>query len=385
MSEFCIEKSSRRVSHSLYRTYLFSRNGVLNFRIAVPNHLQSLLKKKEIRKSLNTAKLREARPMAMRLAVLAMQYFELLEKIRADVVRFGYKNSMQLADINGDFYDFTDTFWLEAASSKENVTELLKFYLNPLGGKKAVSAETVSVRKAEAYISACNECLRPISSQSVENKEENLGREHIRNYFEVLKNLPNRTNKNIYQNKSWHQLAEMGRKGMADRLLGTKTLEGRQINIRSFINWCELEYKGIIQARYINSGFPKVVHDKRVLQKGNKRVGFTEDELQRLFGDQARYFAASEGSEVRYWAPLIALYTGMRVEEICQLYIGDIVQIDGIWCFSVNENTDNKGHFKHVKSLAGIRNIPVYPYLWESIGFKKFVENRRAQVSESQY
>lgn len=212
-----------------------------------------------------------------------------------------------------------------------------------------------------------------------------LGREHVRNYFEILKNLPNRTNKNIYQNKSWHQLAEMGRKGMADRLLGTKTLEGRQINIRSFIKWCELEYKGIIQARYINSGFPKVVHDKRVLQKGNKRVGFTEDELQRLFGDQARYFAASEGSEARYWAPLIALYTGMRVEEICQLYIGDIVQIDGIWCFSVNENTDNKEHFKHVKSLAGIRNIPVHPYLWESIGFKKFVENRRAQVSESLY
>lgn len=74
--------------------------------------------------------------MAMRLAVLAMQYFELLEKIRADVVRFGYKNSMQLADINGDFYDFTDTFWLDAEKSEENVTELLKVFLKPLETNK---------------------------------------------------------------------------------------------------------------------------------------------------------------------------------------------------------------------------------------------------------
>lgn len=167
-----------RASNSLYRSYLFSRNGVLYFRIAVPNHLQSLLKKKEIRKSLNTAKLREARPMAMRLAVSAMQYFELLEKIRADVVQFGYKNSMQLANINGDFYDFTDRFWLEAASSKENVTELLKLYLKPLGGNKAVSAETVPGKEAEAHsISACKGRLSPVSSQSVENKEENICRE----------------------------------------------------------------------------------------------------------------------------------------------------------------------------------------------------------------
>lgn len=149
-------------------------------------------------------------------------------------------------------------------------------------------------------------------------------------------------------------------------------MEGRQINIRSFINWCELEYKGIIQARYVNSGFPEVVHDKKVLRKGNKRIGFTDEELQKLFGNQSHYVESCEGSSAKYWTPLIALYTGMRVEEICQLYIGDIIQIDGVWCFSVNENTDNKDHFKHVKSLAGIRNILIHPYLWDDIGFKNF-------------
>lgn len=136
MPNFQAQNTKGRVSNSQYRSYLFSRNGILYFRITVPNHLQSLLKKKEIRKSLNTAKLKEARPAALRLAVLAMQYFTLLDKIRADVVRFGYKNSMQLANINGKFYDFTDTFWLDAEKSEENITELLKVFLKPLETNK---------------------------------------------------------------------------------------------------------------------------------------------------------------------------------------------------------------------------------------------------------
>lgn len=126
-----------RASNSPYCSYPFSRNGILYFRITVPNHLQSLLKKKEIRKSLNTAKLKEARPAALRLAVLAMQYFTLLDKILADVAQFGYKNSMQLANINGKFYNFADTFWLDTDKSEENITELLKVFLKPLKTNKA--------------------------------------------------------------------------------------------------------------------------------------------------------------------------------------------------------------------------------------------------------
>lgn len=516
MPNFQAQNTKGRVSNSQYRSYLFSRNGILYFRITVPNHLQSLLKKKEIRKSLNTAKLKEARPAALRLAVLAMQYFTLLDKIRADVVQFGYKNSIQLANFNGKFYDFTDTFWLDAEKSEENVTELLKVFLKPLETKQEnITNSHVEIKQLEkeefVYLAESkdkntsnhidkelgdtpapaqnivsehtnisvnqsknqNDCnvqsikdlckkdelyhqkeskpyqsasfypvvnqgiaepalprmyqqfyqytgptleeayqafveakkliwtpasakdIPPMVKQFVEIVKElehgndiyltDLSREHIRYYFEILKNLPNRINKNAYQKKTWHELAEIGKNSSNERLLSHKTLEGRQINIRSFINWCELEYKGIIQARYVNSGFPKVVHDKRVLRKGNKRIGFTDEELQKLFGNQSHYVEACEGSSAKYWTPLIALYTGMRVEEICQLYIGDIIQIDSVWCFSVNENTDNKEHFKHVKSLAGIRNIPIHPYLWDDIGFKNFVENRRSQIAEEQY
>lgn len=93
-------------------------------------------------------------------------------------------------------------------------------------------------------------------------------------------------------------MAEIGKNGNIDQLLSQKILEGRQINIKSFINWCELEYKGIIQTRYINSGFPKILIKKQIDK--NKRTGFTNKELQQLFANQKQYCSACEGIVSRF-------------------------------------------------------------------------------------
>ena len=107
----------------------------------------------------------------------------------------------------------------------------------------------------------------------------------------------------------------MGRSGQIERLLSVKTMEVRQTNVRSFVNWCELEYRGAVQAKYVNSGFPKVLSDKDIRRKGVKRESFTQDELKALFGDMGKYVQATEGVPSRFWAPLIALYSGMRLKR----------------------------------------------------------------------
>jgi integrase len=60
----------------------------------------------------------------------------------------------------------------------------------------------------------------------------------------------------------------------------------------------------------------------------------------------------------RYWIPLIGLYSGMRLNEISQLYHSDIIQFDGIWCFSINNEID-----KRLKNDASERIIPIHPNL----------------------
>lgn len=212
---------------------------------------------------------------------------------------------------------------------------------------------------------------------------DELSRNHVRNYYETLKYLPFRVNgRSKYQGKSWLKLAELGRSGKVERLLSLKTMEVRQTNIRSFINWAELEYKGVVQARYINSGFPNVMSNRDIRRKGTKRSSFTREELQELFGNRERYAKASERGEAKFWSPWIALYTGMRVEEICQLTLSDICSVDGIFCFSINENGGRQGNYKkHVKTVAGIRNVPIHLWLWNHGGFGQFVENKKTQVS----
>ena len=215
---------------------------------------------------------------------------------------------------------------------------------------------------------------------------DELSREHIRSYFDTLKHLPCRLcGQRQYAGKGWLQLADMGRSGQIERLLSVKTMEVRQTNVRSFVNWCELEYRGAVQAKYVNSGFPKVLSDKDIRRKGVKREAFTQDELKALFGDMGKYVQATEGVSSRFWAPLIALYSGMRLEEICQLHLSDIVKVDGVLCFSINEESGGSGYVKHVKSSAGIRKVPVHPHLWDELGLEKFVASRWANTPKEKY
>ena len=73
----------------------------------------------------------------------------------------------------------------------------------------------------------------------------------------------------------------------------------------------------------------------------------------------------------RYWIPLIGCYSGMRLNEICQLYIEDVLQVDGIWCFSINGAKD-----KRLKNDPSERMIPVHPKLID-LGLIEYVDNTR--------
>ena len=62
-----------------YRSYLTTHRGILYLRILVPNHLQSLIGKREIRRSLNGLDSRTARTKALRLSLAAQHFFALAD------------------------------------------------------------------------------------------------------------------------------------------------------------------------------------------------------------------------------------------------------------------------------------------------------------------
>ena len=440
-------------SHSRYRSYLTTYRAILYFRILVPNHLQSLISQREIRRSLNGLDSRSARTKALRLSLAAQHFFALADDLAHERIHSVQEETIQSFGITRENIKSVGTFLFDSTLKKDlspaSLTLLLPSFLREQKGtlsvkmfsEKAVpvrkesiqnespaikdehnlptrSAETTrrriklegkkelpNLREAlDAYVkaktltwsAASAKDIPPQVRQFVEIVRElehgrdirvdELSREHIRSYFDTLKHLPCRLcGQRQFAGKGWLQLADMGRSGQIERLLSVKTMEVRQTNVRSFVNWCELEYRGAVQAKYVNSGFPKVLSDKDIRRKGVKREAFTQDELKALFGDMGKYVQATEGVPSRFWVPLIALYSGMRLEEICQLHLSDIVKMDGVLCFSINEESGGSGYVKHVKSSAGIRKVPVHPHLWDELGLKKFVASRWTKTPEENY
>ena len=70
----------------------------------------------------------------------------------------------------------------------------------------------------------------------------------------------------------------------------------------------------------------------------------------------------------RFWVPLIAMYSGMRLGEICQLQVEDITSSDGILCFDINQEGDRR-----LKNEASRRKTPVHPKLLE-LGLLPYLE-----------
>ena len=86
----------------------------------------------------------------------------------------------------------------------------------------------------------------------------------------------------------------------------------------------------------------------------------------------------------RFWAPLLSLWTGMRLQECCQLLVEDVRRVDGVDVIAVtafSESTSEDTQ-KRVKTKAGERIIPLHPEL-RRIGFLEHVEKMRAASTAS--
>ncbi|KAF0096435.1 MAG: putative Phage integrase [Puniceicoccaceae bacterium 5H] len=106
------------------------------------------------------------------------------------------------------------------------------------------------------------------------------------------------------------------------------------------------------------------------------RVPFALDDLHQIFmlSPVFRHGERSVGGagEAAYWLPLMALYSGARLEELGQLRLTDIRQEGEIAYFDINR--DDPG--KSLKNASSARRVPLHPALLEA-GFLDEVERQR--------
>ncbi|MCK6919135.1 site-specific integrase [Enterobacter kobei] len=72
----------------------------------------------------------------------------------------------------------------------------------------------------------------------------------------------------------------------------------------------------------------------------------------------AKVFAAMDGDEEMQAVTLIGMYSGMRLNEICSLQVGNIRRVEGVLCFEVTEG----------KTKSAARIIPVHSRIIDLVG-----------------
>jgi integrase len=198
-------------------------------------------------------------------------------------------------------------------------------------------------------------------------------RDNIRAFHEALKKLPKHINKRKeYRGKTLQEILEAGD---TDRI-SDKTIQKYMTQVEALLRWAvnegELDRNPAEGLKYAKTSGP--AHEER--------DAFDRKDLQMMI--EGLICVDSQGNlkrrPERIWIPLIALFTGARLNEICQLHIEDVGQEpeSGIWYFSITTQEDEDGNErKRVKSGAGKRLIPIHPALIELgflIYYKRIVE-----------
>ncbi|XPF94274.1 DUF6538 domain-containing protein [Colwellia sp. RE-S-Sl-9] len=159
------------------------------------------------------------------------------------------------------------------------------------------------------------------------------------------------------------------------------------ISINGNLNKLSATLKFAVQEGYLKKNpCEHVPNLKQKKKKTDGKKSFSEQALSTLFqapiytgcvDDEWNYKTAGTNKPRRhkFWIPLISLYTGMRLNEICQLFTSDITCIEGVNVIQVQLDDNNE---KSLKNASSERDIPIHKQLIK-IGFLDYVNKIKIQ------
>ena len=203
-----------------------------------------------------------------------------------------------------------------------------------------------------------------------------------------IRKLPrNRSKIQQYRNLDFHEQVSLN-VDEKDRI-STTTVNNILGYVSSFMKWSRIN--GFVEVNFFEG-----MKLKKQIRQRDERDRFTEKEIKKIF-QKHNYIEFTEVENHKYsnyWTPLISVFSGMRLNEICSLYLDNIIQekVNGrkkIWCFNILEEPDRPD--KHLKTLSSKRVVPIHDNLID-LGFLEFVEllkkrhtNRQRLFQELKY
>ncbi|MBN8479390.1 MAG: site-specific integrase [Burkholderiales bacterium] len=115
-------------------------------------------------------------------------------------------------------------------------------------------------------------------------------------------------------------------------------------------------------------------------RRAKPRLPFTTEDLNKVFFGPVHVSGTrprAGGGEAAYWLPLLALWTGARLEELALLRPCDVREETGLGHYlDINEEEG-----KRVKNASSVRRVPLHPELIE-LGFLQHVRDIRRRKAD---
>ncbi|MCY1286519.1 Phage integrase family protein [compost metagenome] len=142
------------------------------------------------------------------------------------------------------------------------------------------------------------------------------------------------------------------------------TINNRLRKLTAFFNWCQSN-------GYIDRN-PLVGMKVMTGAAKDARLSFEPRDIRTLLNLESLQKEARR-HPWRYWLPLLARFTGARLEELCQLHVDDFDTLQGIPCIRIDDSRDGQ----KLKNQSSRRTLPTHPELIR-LGLLEHVDTIRA-------
>jgi integrase len=311
--------------------HVFVRNCIYYYRTDIPTDLKHYFPTSEIKQSLKTKDSKIAKVLAIRMEYKIQQAFCLIRSgmLPEDII-------MQVVD--------------SIKPTKQSTAEVRGKLLSEVIELYEVEKESEWTYKTKLEVMGCHKLIVDVLG-NIEVKV--INKQTLLDFRSKLMKLPSNIYKK-YSGKTIQQILELS----DIQPMSTTSINKHIMRLNALLGYAVKE--GIVTTNYCHG---MMLSDKRRADELRKVYDIADLKLivSRLTYDPDK--------PERYWIPVIAMYSGMRLDEICQLYVEDVQQIDGVWCLNINDEKDKK-----LKNISSKRVVPVHPFL---------ISNRFIQYVES--
>jgi len=196
-----------------------------------------------------------------------------------------------------------------------------------------------------------------------------------RDFRNALSKLPkNREKSPKYRNKKLMDLLSMDIP-VSERISPT-TQKLISTKISGFFNYCIDEYPDYVSQNV----FTKKYQQTSSIKLKDKKESFTDDDLHLIFNPKTYLPEIFDNpySKIKYphyFVPILGVFTGCRVEEICMMRVKDIMKVSGVWVYRIREEGEYGEEETTVKNPYSERDVPLHPVLVDTLGFVRYVKH----------